>query len=131
LTAATDTTVRFTGGTYTDVQLELGSIPTAFERASHGEELALCQRYYWTGFVRAGGTNSNAGGSIAENWIAFPAQMRAAPVLAALTATSLSDAVSITADTPKVSGFRVFVQSVTTIGVNFGASATAAADAEL
>lgn len=48
LTAATDTTVRFTGGTFTDVQLEPGSIPTAFERAYHSDELARCQRYYET-----------------------------------------------------------------------------------
>ena len=46
LTAATDATVRFTGGTFTDVQLEPGSIPTAFERAFHGDELARCERYF-------------------------------------------------------------------------------------
>ncbi|RPI60267.1 MAG: hypothetical protein EHM48_07515 [Planctomycetaceae bacterium] len=51
LTAATNTTVRFTGGTFTDVQLELGSIPTLYDRAPHGEELALCQRYFQSLFV--------------------------------------------------------------------------------
>jgi len=30
-----------------EVQLELGSVATDFEHRSYGEELALCQRYYW------------------------------------------------------------------------------------
>lgn len=37
-----------TSGTWTigNVQLEPGSMATPFERRSHGQELALCQRYY-------------------------------------------------------------------------------------
>jgi len=31
----------------TGLQLELGSVATDFEHRSYGEELALCQRYYW------------------------------------------------------------------------------------
>jgi hypothetical protein len=31
----------------TGVQLELGKVATPFEHRSYGEELALCQRYYW------------------------------------------------------------------------------------
>jgi hypothetical protein len=46
LTAATNATVRFTGGTFTDVQIEAGSIPTAYGWSPYSEELALCQRYY-------------------------------------------------------------------------------------
>lgn len=45
LTANTNATVRFTSGTFTDVQLELGSVATVFERLSFGQELANCQRY--------------------------------------------------------------------------------------
>ena len=32
----------------TGVQLEVGTVATPFEHRSYGEELALCQRYYWS-----------------------------------------------------------------------------------
>lgn len=35
----------------TGVQLEVGSVATEFEHRSYGEELALCQRYYWQGYA--------------------------------------------------------------------------------
>jgi hypothetical protein len=69
----------------TEVQLELGSVATPFEHRSYGEELALCQRYYyqtpsgsastqkiyWEGYSEAG--------SFAHLDIFFPTEMRAAP----------------------------------------------------
>jgi hypothetical protein len=42
LTATTNATWQVTG-----VQLEVGSTATEFEHRSYGEELALCQRYYY------------------------------------------------------------------------------------
>ena len=32
---------------FSDVQLEVGDVATPFEHRSYGEELALCQRYFW------------------------------------------------------------------------------------
>ena len=75
LTAATDTTVRFTGGTFTDVQLEPGVIPTAFERAYYSDELARCQRYYQTLIVVVDLPGS-------YNTIPLPVEMRANPTIA-------------------------------------------------
>ena len=90
LTAATDTTVRFTSGTFTDVQLEPGSIPTAFERAYHGDELARCQRYYQQWDYGASLGSAGASAFIATKYSLTDAivattqlicQMRAAPTI--------------------------------------------------
>ncbi len=44
----------------TNVQLELGSVATDFEHRSYGEELALCQRYFWaTAFLNTGVYNTD------------------------------------------------------------------------
>jgi hypothetical protein len=48
LTANTNVTVKFSSGTFSEVQLEAGSIVTPFERRDVGSELALCQLYYQT-----------------------------------------------------------------------------------
>lgn len=71
-----------TGGyfQFTGVQLEVGDTATPFEHRSYGQELALCQRYYYAhnptngslyGFVYS---SSNSMG-----YIPFPTTMRATP----------------------------------------------------
>ena len=84
--------VGTSGATFyiTGVQLEEGSVATPFEHRQYGQELALCQRYYWNigpilesfqGFVAVGST----GGDV---YVRYPVPMRSAP---AITYTSLSD----------------------------------------
>jgi len=73
----------------TGVQLEVGSVATPFEHRSYGEELALCQRYFF-GPVGKGlfgvGRTTNA----STMWsIQYPVQMRANPT-PYLTSTTLT-----------------------------------------
>lgn len=87
-----------------DVQLEPGSAATEFDQRSFGEELSLCQRYYFRSpsttfpFLNAGSSVSGTG------WhYKFPVTMRAAPTMSNPTAFSLTNCsnysnASITAD---------------------------------
>ena len=68
-----------------NIQLELGKVATPFEHRSYGEELALCQRYYYqltdnhTGYIASGYQYGDTGG---WNWlVSFPVQMRVQPTL--------------------------------------------------
>jgi len=71
----------------TGVQLELGSQATPFEHRSFGEELALCQRYYYLAMDTANEGDSH--GPIGANWNSstarivwfHPQHMRASPSL--------------------------------------------------
>jgi hypothetical protein len=82
LTGGVDTTVRFSGGTFSLPQLEPGPSVTQFERRSYAAELALCQRYFYapnvTTFYQA--YAAGAGQNLtATFW--FPVTMRATPTL--------------------------------------------------
>jgi hypothetical protein len=71
----------------TGVQLEVGTQATSFEYRQYGQELALCQRYYWN---VAKGINLNINGYCfsATQYnapITFPVQMRASPSLNIVT----------------------------------------------
>jgi hypothetical protein len=72
---STSNSMQFTG-----VQLEVGSVATSFEHRSYGEELALCQRYFW----RTTGSDYNGVGagyvrtsSAVRFYIPNPVEMRA------------------------------------------------------
>jgi hypothetical protein len=78
----------------TGLQIEVGSIATAFERRPFGEELALCQRYYCKTFpyATAPADDATTGGAIQGKMVTsnvaspgvvwhFPVEMRATPTL--------------------------------------------------
>ena len=81
----------------TAVQLEVGSQATPIEHRSFGEELALCQRY----FFRSGKGDSPYA-ALAQGWatssitgighVAFPCEMRAEPSFSSLHLQASDDA---------------------------------------
>ena len=75
----------------TGVQLELGSVATDFEHRSFGQELALCQRYYYK-HVEGNAKDIGVGAYYTANLFAFsikfPVTMRAAPTLDYVSGTN-------------------------------------------
>jgi len=71
---ATSATWQITG-----IQLEVGSIATPFEHRSYGEELALCQRYFYAHQARSNYIMTAAATGEAIISIFFPCRMRTNP----------------------------------------------------
>lgn len=78
--------VSITSGDYvefTGLQVELGKVATPFEHRSYGEELALCQRYYYrVGDMTAGdrvGSAFASTSSSAQCFLSLPTTMRVNP----------------------------------------------------
>ena len=72
-----------------DVQAEVGAVATPFERRPYGEELALCQRYFWGPLNEIYSTGY---GDIAQRplseYLSFPVQMRTIPSISHSTASN-------------------------------------------
>jgi len=68
----------------TGVQLEVGDKATPFEHRSYGEELGLCQRYFWRstgGNFNAVASGNNRSSTLARVFLPNPQIMRAAPTI--------------------------------------------------
>ena len=83
VTAPTGATsvVGTNGATFyiTGVQLEAGTVASAFEQIDYGRELIMCQRYYQTGTMRFGGFATAAIGFQLNSTL--PVVMRATPTV--------------------------------------------------
>lgn len=136
ITGGADVTVRFTGGTVSLPQLERGTIPTMFEGRHIGEELLLCQRYFWN---QIGGLSGNfasyVSGALGSWWIKFPSTMRVAPTLGYIsTGVTLNSINTLVWSGPTTHGAKLSADSnAVTPNANFtfGAATIIAADAEL
>lgn len=73
----------------TGLQLEAGSVATDFEHRSYGEELALCQRYYWKDTHNGMVLTATAANRVI-GCIYFPVTMRTPPTIVAEVPTRIT-----------------------------------------
>jgi len=116
------------------IQVEEGIEATDFERRTFGEELALCQRYYWQGYTADHGAYKygTAGHSIMNAGSTnFPVEMRVTPTMVVKTAGTR---INCTGETPttgvRKGSFYVFT-TVTASGKYRISSGTYSASSEL
>jgi len=74
LTAGANAVVKFSNGTVSFPVLQMGNTATPFQRRHYGQEVALCQRYYYAATLQVG----VAAGGIVTSYI-HPVRMRITP----------------------------------------------------
>lgn len=130
LTANTNATVKFTGGTFSGVQVEVGAVPTVFEWVTPAQDEIACFRYY---VVMDGISIMAVAGGGSENVaspITFPVPMRATPTMtwnATGTQANLAAAAIIN---PKKTGAALQITS-NAVGTFNRMNSQIVADAEL
>ena len=86
----------------TGVQLEVGSTATDFEHRSYGEELALCQRYYYVCKNLCGSGQATGSGQMgrAMGTVIHPTTMRASPTFTIVSGSYVLSGVTDTGYNP-------------------------------
>ena len=114
-----------TSGTWTisNVQLEAGLVASSFEQRSYGQELALCQRYYETGYVFM--QTYQQGGSATSYQRPFAVIKRAVPTIA-FSGAIYDNAFGINCNRVFVDSFNPFANTTATGPLNWEATFTAA-----
>jgi len=83
----------------TGIQLETGTVATPFEMRNIGQELALCQRYFYKMDVTSTTGGSFGGGvqsaSRCDIVISYPVEMRATPTFSATGTVNIDDYFSV------------------------------------
>ena len=107
----------------TGIQLEVGPQATSFEHRSFGEELALCQRYYQSGYFRIR-LNGRSSETISEFTHYFKGTMRANPTVTTANVYGTLDSVTFA----NFNGDGCYLDFSNDTSLNF--AATVNADAE-
>lgn len=102
----------------TDVQIEVGSVATPFERRQYGQELALCERYYYKIVSNTDIPLANAYVASTTSAIAigqFPVSLRAAPTALEQTGTAANYQVRAQATSTACSAVPAFATATTDV----------------
>ena len=104
------------GFSFTNVQLEEGSVATPFEQRSIGLELALCQRYYQTG--RVGQYNYSSVSGVSNSLtINFPVKMRTTPSITQTVGYSMNIGTTMSISDASDIGYTATRGTITAVGI--------------
>ena len=110
LTGNTNATVRFTGGTYTDVQIELGTVPTVFERGSLSIDSARCAWFFRNIFL-SDRSRANEASEPSQSLVSFP-PMRATPTATFLSSSYTTNVASV--NLPSIGDAHIVYEIIST-----------------
>ena len=110
-----------------NVQFEVGSVATPFERLQYGGQFSQCQRYYGTYRTDMAGY-ATTGGNPTQTFL-FPTQMRAVPTASA-TGMVYTNASGLVIDNVTANGLREYI-TVTSTGTGFVSTVTLVVVAEV
>jgi hypothetical protein len=101
----------------TGVQLEVGTAATPFERRQYGQELSLCQRYYYRNDALTYFNGNSGNSTVARGGAKFGVTMRATPAITVFAGSNLGSTVgnAYVSNTNSITPIN-FVSTITTDG---------------